>query len=265
MSKLAPVLYLSHGAPSLAIEPSAARDFLTTLGHDLDREFGRPRAVIVASAHWESDTPLLTGASAPPTIHDFGGFPEGLYRMRYPAPGAVDTSREACALLREAGFDAALDPERGFDHGAWVPLRLMYPEADVPISQLSIQSHLGPEHHLAVGHALAPLREKGVAIVGSGAITHNLRELFANRGERRVLPHVEQFVDWISERIDAGDLESLVAYRSRAPHGVRNHPTDEHLLPLFVAIGAATPGGRFHRIHSSATYGSLRMDSFAMA
>jgi 4,5-DOPA dioxygenase extradiol len=265
MPTMLPALFLSHGAPTLAIEPSAAREFLVALGPDLDRRFGRPRAVLIASAHWETPSPRLTGAAAPRTIHDFGGFPDELFRMRYPAAGAVDVAREARDRLVRAGFEAELDPERGLDHGAWVPLSLLYPGADVPVAQLSVQPHLGAAHHLAVGRALAPLRAAGVLIVGSGGITHNLTELFASRQLGAEMPHVTEFVEWIAERAEAGEIDRLADYRQAAPHAVRNHPTDEHLLPLFVALGAATPGAPVRRIHESATFGSVRMDSFEMA
>lgn len=258
-----PAIFVSHGAPTLAIEPSPAREFLAGLGRDLDRRFGRPSAVLAISAHWETVSPTVSTADFPATVHDFGGFPQALYCLRYPAPGATDTAREAAALIEEAGVGVALDPARGFDHGAWVPLLLMYPEADVPVTQLSVQPHLGTRHHHRIGQALRPLRERGVLILGSGAITHNLRELSARpAGE---LPYVGEFVEWIRERGEARDVEAILDYRRQAPHAARNHPSDEHLLPLFAVLGAASVGASLHRIHRSTTYGFLRMDAYEAA
>ncbi len=255
-----PTLFVSHGAPTLAIEPSAARDFLLELGRDLDRRCGRPSAVVVASAHWETPLPALGTAAHPETIHDFRGFPDELHRMRYRAPGSPSIAEEARRLLQASGIDATMDDRRGLDHGAWVPLSLLYPDADVPVTQLSIQPELDPRHHFRVGEALRPLREKNVLVLGSGSITHNLQALFASRGAR--LPYVAEFVDWIGERVEAADLPALLDYRARAPQAQQNHPTDEHLLPLFTALGAGSSQAKPRRIHRSETFGSLRMDAF---
>ena len=255
-----PSIFVSHGAPTLAIEPSDAREFLRDLGRELDRRYGRPSAVLVVSAHWETDAPTISTAEHPETIYDFRGFPDELYRMRYPAPGAPDLANEVVRLLAARGLRATTDERRGLDHGAWVPLSLLYPEADVPTTQLSVQPDRDPRHHHAVGEALRPLRAENVFVLGSGSITHNLRELFGRRGQP--MPHVGQFVDWIGERMEAGDVESLLDYRDRAPHAEQNHPTDEHLLPLFTALGAGSPGSKPRRIHRSQTFGELRMDAF---
>jgi 4,5-DOPA dioxygenase extradiol len=258
-SSAQPAIFVSHGAPTLAIEPSPAREFLAGLGREIDSRFGRPKAIAVVSAHWETPVPCAGAAPSPPTIHDFRGFPDELYRMRYPAPGAVATAREVVRRLAEAGIGATLDDRRGFDHGAWVPLCLMYPEADVPITQISIQPAGDPKHHHRIGEALRPLREEGVLLLGSGSITHNLRELSTRQTEGAA--HVRQFVDWVADRAAAGDSASLLDYRRLAPHAERNHPTDEHLLPFYVVLGAASVP-RLVRIHASVTFGSLRMDAF---
>ena len=254
-----PTIFVSHGAPTLVIEPSPARDFLVALGRDIDARFGRPAAVVAVSAHWETSVPAASIAASPATIHDFGGFPDQLHRMRYAAPGAPTTAQEVVRRLTAAGVEATTDRDRGLDHGAWVPLCLMYPDADVPVTQLSVQPSRDPRHHHRIGEALRPLREEGVLLLGSGSITHNLRELSARPAEEA--PHVRQFVDWIAERAAAGDAASLLDYRRLAPHAERNHPTDEHLLPLFVVLGAAA-SQRLRRIHASVTFGSLRMDAF---
>jgi len=260
---LAPALFVSHGSPTLAIEDSPARRFLSGWSADLPP----PRAVIVASAHWETARPMLSAAPAPATIHDFGGFPDALYAITYPAPGAPAIAEAAADLLRVAGLDAATDPARGLDHGAWVPLSLMYPGADIPVVSLSVQPQAGPAHHVAVGRALAPLRAEGVAVIGSGALTHDLPTLFGTRPAADAEPPawVTDFADWTAAALDDGRIDDLLRYREWAPAAVRNHPTEEHLLPLFVALGAGAPDGRAIRVHSSTTYGLLAMDAFAFA
>ena len=255
-----PAVFVSHGAPTLVIEPSPARDFLAGLGAALERRLGRPRAVLVVSAHWDTDMPTVGAAAEFETIHDFDGFPDELYRIRYPARGAEDVARAVIDRLGEAGLAARTDAARGLDHGAWVPLRLMYPAADVPIVSLSLQPNLGARHSFRVGEALRPLRAAGVLLLGSGSITHNLRELSARQSGEPA--HVGEFVEWIAARAEAGDAEALLDYRRKAPHAERNHPTDEHLLPFFMVLGAASAGAALRRIHASATFGSLRMDAF---
>jgi len=253
-----PTLFVSHGAPTLAVEDNGTTRFLRTLGQALPR----PRAILIATAHWETAQPMVGAAPRPETIHDFGGFPEALYRLRYEAAGAPDVAARAQDLLREAGFQAAIDGARGLDHGAWVPLLHAYPARDVPVVPLSIQSHLGPEHHFRVGRALAPLADEGVLIVGSGSITHNLREVFARRHDSQAPAWMRGFVDWMGARIEAGDEAGVLDYRARAPEAARNHPTDEHLLPLYVAMGAAGAGAAAKRIHADTTWGALAMDAY---
>ena len=250
-------LFISHGAPTLALEPGRTGAALTALGRDLPK----PAAILVASAHWETARPAASIASQPETIHDFGGFPDELYRMTYPAPGAPDVARQAKDLLDAAGIGADLDAGRGLDHGAWVPLRFLYPAADVPVTQLSIQPRLTPAHHYRVGEALRPLRRAGVLIVGSGSLTHNLREL--NVSGARPEPYAVEFQDWVYNTVCANDVAALLDYRRRAPQAARAHPTDEHLLPLFVALGAAGDSDSARRINDEITYGALAMDAYA--
>jgi 4,5-DOPA dioxygenase extradiol len=253
----APALFVSHGAPTLPFENVPARDFLR--GLFAARE--KPRAVLMASAHWETEAPAVSIADKPATIHDFWGFPPELSKIVYEAPGAPDVARRAAALLRAGGFDAGEDPGQGLDHGAWVPLFLALDDADVPVFQLSIQPHREPAHHYAVGQALAPLREEGVAVIGSGSATHNLRKLAWNQ-HKDVAPWARDFDEWFAARAEAGDVEALLDYRARAPHAVEAHPTDEHLLPFYVAMGA---GGDGKRIHASFTHGALSMAAYAFA
>ncbi|MBK9159954.1 MAG: dioxygenase [Nitrosomonadales bacterium] len=251
-----PVLFVSHGAPTLSLDSGETGAAWRQLGERLPR----PSAILVISAHWETPVPTVSSAVEPETIHDFYGFPAELYELHYFAPGAPALAQAVVDALQQAGIAVQRDATRGLDHGAWVPLRLMFPEADIPVAQLSLQPERDPAWHIAVGRALRPLREQGVLIVGSGSITHNLRALF-NHPQGEPSPEwVTGFCDWIAEKIEAGDLEALVEYRSRAPHAVQNHPTDEHLLPLFVALGAAHDIRKSQRLNRVMTYGMLAMD-----
>ena len=235
----------------LALDASnPAHAFIKNLGATLPR----PQAILVVSAHWDTTTPRVTGADRLDTIHDFYGFPEPLYALRYPASGKRTLAEQAVSLLNPA---ASMDETRGLDHGAWVPLLLMYPQADIPVVQLSLQTSLGPAHHLKLGQALAPLREQGVLIIASGGATHNLREYFHATGKHR--PY-EDFSAWLLDVLARADHEALLDYRQRAPQAARNHPTEEHFLPLFAAMGA---GGRHAaRLHHSFDR-TLCMDAFA--
>lgn len=260
MSTPLPALFVSHGSPMLALEDGPARRFLTGLAADLPR----PKAILVVSAHWETRTPVVSAASAPETIHDFGrGFPKALFAIRYSAPGAPELAARTAELLTAAGLPVSVHPDRGLDHGAWVPLGLAWPDADVPMTQLSIQPHLGPEWHRRLGEALRPLREEGVLIVASGALTHNLGEFFGRDLDAEAPDWVVAFGNWMHGAVTEGRADEALDYRSRAPHAARNHPTEEHLLPLFVAMGAGTPGAAGRRLHSSHTYGVLAMDAYA--
>jgi 4,5-DOPA dioxygenase extradiol len=258
-----PAIFVSHGAPTLPLDDVAARNFLSGLGTRIDAAFGRPSAILVASAHWETAAPEVSAPAANETIHDFGGFPRALYEMRYPAPPAPDVAAAAVSLLRTAGMRATIDLERGLDHGAWVPLMLMYPGADIPVAQLSVQTHLGPEHHLRLGQAIAALREEGVLVLGSGSYTHNLMELrgLRQQGITSEPDWVRGFADWTDAALAENRVDDLLAYRRLAPFGARNHPTEEHLLPLFVAMGAGG-GATAEHLHASVTHAALRMDVF---
>jgi 4,5-DOPA dioxygenase extradiol len=203
------------------------------------------------------------GLGALETVHDFFGFPKPLYELRYPAPGAPELAQRARGLLGEAGFTAAIDGCRGLDHGAWSPLLYMYPAADIPVVQLSLQSELGPRHHYRLGRAVAGLAGEGVLLVGSGHMTHNLRDWTRGAYDAPIVPYAKEFQSWVDERIRAGDHEALIEYRSRAPHAVRAHPTDEHFLPLFFALGAAGTDARPHRVYAAIEGGALAMDAYA--
>ena len=263
MTDRQPALFVSHGSPMLALEDGPAHRFLRGWSADLPR----PRAILAVSAHWETATPTVSLAARPETIHDFRGFPTALDELRYPAPGAPDVAAAAAGLLAGAGFETARAANRGLDHGAWVPLSLMWPGADVPIAQLSIQPDATPLHHFRLGRALQPLRDDGVLILASGAITHNLRALFTG-GYAHDAPArecVRAFADWVADALVGGRLDALLAYPQQAPYAAECHPTSEHFLPLFVALGAACDGRSARRVHASTTYGVLAMDAYSFA
>jgi 4,5-DOPA dioxygenase extradiol len=255
-----PAVFVSHGAPSLALEPAdPTHGFLLELGHTL----GKPSAVVCVSAHWEAPQPSVSAAEHPSTIHDFYGFPAPLYDIRYPAPGHPALAARVGAMLGAAAAPATLDARRGLDHGAWVPLSLMYPAADVPVLQLSVQSRLGAAHHAALGRALAPLRDEGVLILGSGGATHDLRRVAWGASEEDVPADVRAFEGWLVKCVESGATDELIAWRERAPSPASNHPTPEHFLPLFVPLGAAVPGTKGRVLHRAFAYGALSMAAFA--
>lgn len=254
-----PTIFVSHGMPAIVVQPCLTQDFLKNLG----QTFNRPKAIICISAHMEAVWPILTASAAPETIHDFAG-PRILFKKHYPAPGEPDLAQEAVSLLSHAGFKARTNPTRGLDHGAWVPLMLMYPEADVPVIQLSVQTELDPQHHLDLGRALKPLRKKGVLILGSGGATHNLPEI-RNYAIDSVPPdYATAFDAWLEETIREGREEALLDYIKQGPSASRNHPYPaEHFLPLFVPLGAAGPGANGRVLHKAFMYGILSMAAYA--
>ncbi|KNH09922.1 hypothetical protein BRCH_02881 [Candidatus Burkholderia brachyanthoides] len=230
-----PTVFISHGAPTLPIDPSMPSAEFASLAQTLPR----PNAILMLSAHWGTAQPMASVAEQPETIHDFYGFPHALYELRYPAPGAPDVARRATASLVQHNI-AAATAEHGLDHGAWVPLLLMFPDADVPVAQVSIQPRLDAAHHYRIGRALRDLREDGVMLVGSGQITHNLRMADFGARPEDADPRVAEFTDWFEDRMRERDIDALLDYRARVPHAALMHPTDEHLLPVFSALGAAS-------------------------
>lgn len=250
-----PSLFISHGSPMLALEPGASGPVLERLAAELPR----PKAIVLVSAHWESQELLVSGNPQPETWHDFGGFPPELFAVQYPAPGQPELAAQVVDLLKTDGLDARIDTKRPFDHGVWVPLSLMYPQADIPVVQISLPTRQGPALQTRVGHALASLREQGVLLIGSGSITHNLRELDWHAGPESVEPWAKAFRDWIIDKLAADDEAALHDYRRQAPYAVRSHPSDEHLLPLYFARGA---GGDFSITHQGFTLGALGMDIY---
>ena len=256
-----PALFVSHGAPTIVIDDTPARHFLAGLAGGLPAQ---PDAIVMISAHHDEPLASITSAAQPGTIHDFGGFPEELYRMRYPAPGSPDLAQRISGLLQGAGIANRLDPERGFDHGTWTPLILAWPEAEIPVVQVSINSRETPEYHYRLGQALEQLRDENILIIGSGAITHNLHAFFRGgyAADAPAQPWVTDFLGWLNGHLLAGDHQAALQAIGQAPHGSDNHPTMDHILPLFVALGAGGVAGQAAKLHASVEYGVLAMDTW---
>ena len=257
-----PSLFVSHGAPNLVIDDIPASGFLSAYR----RTLGTPRAIVVASAHYEAQPARVSADVAPEMIYDFRGFEPELYELVYAAPGDPELAARVVELLATNGVDAALEHGRGYDHGTWVPLMLMYPGAGVPVVQLSVSPAMGAEHHYRMGQALQPLCADNVLVLGSGSLTHNLGAYFRG-GFSKDDPApdwVAQFAGWMHDKVAKGDVDALLDYRTQAPFAEENHPSEEHLLPFFVAAGAAASQGRSgERIHSSTAFGVLAMDAYA--
>lgn len=256
-----PALFVSHGSPTIVIDDTPARTFLEGLAGELP---ARPNAIVLFSAHHDESVASVTSAAMPETIHDFGGFPTELYAMRYPAPGKPELAGRIAVMLDAAGIANRLDPLRGFDHGAWTPMMLTWPNADIPVVQVSINTRQSPEYHFALGQALAPLREENILLIGSGAITHNLRAFFRG-GFAATAPAeawVTGFLDWLGDRLATGDIAAALQAIEQAPHGRDNHPTMDHILPLFVALGAGGEATSATKLHASVDHGVLAMDAW---
>lgn len=257
-----PTVFISHGSPMLAVEPGPYGRAWKKMADELPK----PRAVLVVSAHWNTRQPVLNAADHPETLHDFGGFPAALYDIRYPAPGAPALARRAHELLSAAGITAGIATDRGLDHGAWVPLLHMYPDADIPVTQLSVQPGLDAAWHLKLGAVLRPLREEGVLILGSGSLTHNLYEAaFEDSSVEPSEAYAHEFQSWIYAALVQGDHDALSAWQSAAPHAHRAHPTPEHLLPLFVAYGAGGENPAVQRPLANFSLGVLAMDCYVFS
>jgi 4,5-DOPA dioxygenase extradiol len=256
-----PSLFVSHGAPLFATDPGTTGPAL----HAWATEYApaaQLKGIVIMSPHWMARAPTVMSTAAPETWHDFGGFPPELYQLQYPAPGSPALAAQVAELLAAANISAPLDTERPFDHGAWVPLMHMYPQADVPVVQLALPQGWGPAQVLALGRALQPLRAQGVLVMGSGSMTHNLREFF--NGDREPTPYVTEFSRWIENAISRGDVPALLDYTAQAPNAQRAHPSDDHFLPLFFALGAAGESFKADYISREVRYGMLAMDAVAL-
>ena len=257
-----PALYVSHGAPLFAVDAGETGPALTRWGQGLRAQFPALRGVVIMSPHWMARTPQVMTGPQPATWHDFGGFPPALYQLQYPAPGAPALAQEVLALLQAAGVAAQGDAGRPFDHGAWVPLMHLFPEADLPVVQVALPVGAGPAEVYALGAALRGLRSQGVLVMGSGSMTHNLAEFFG--GAREPAPYVIAFSRWIESALERGDMQALLNYRSLAPHAERAHPTEDHFLPLFFALGAAGDDLHANYLSREVMYSMLAMDAFAL-
>lgn len=258
-----PSLFISHGGPNVVTDDTPARDYLRSLSTLVEK----PSAIVIMSAHFETDGVAVVTDPHPGMIYDFGGFAPELYEMVYPAPGSPDVAEAAFGLLDAAGLAPTRIASRGYDHGTWTPLLLGFPDADIPVVQVSVDPGRDAAWHHAVGRALAPLREKGVLLIGSGHITHNLRALFpvmrhGRAGDPALADKVNAFVGWFADTLAAGDTAALLDWRRRAPNVAENHPTDEHLMPIFFAHGAAGDAPRAERVHASRQYGFFAWDSY---
>ncbi|WP_428506089.1 DODA-type extradiol aromatic ring-opening family dioxygenase [Roseateles sp.] len=262
-----PSLFLSHGSPMTALEGHETGQFWRQLGASLDANYGRPRAIVVVSAHTSARQPLLLAAAQHEAIYDFSGFDPRLYELRYDAPGAPALAQEIHGLAAAAGLNLQVLHQGGLDHGIWVPLRSLYPESDIPVLPLAFVASQSPAQQFALGAALRSLSEQGVLIIGSGSLTHNLSLLFTSSQmpayDAPELPTSAEFRTWWAQRSAALDWPALLDYRRQAPHAVAMHPSDEHLLPWYVAAGAGGSEYAPQRIHSALSYGCLAMDAYA--
>ncbi|MEO3387396.1 class III extradiol ring-cleavage dioxygenase [Mesorhizobium sp. CAU 1741] len=258
-----PTIFISHGGPNIVTDESDARTFLETLPGRMPK----PKAIVIMSAHFETDGVAVVTDDNPEMIHDFGGFARELYEMVYPAPGEPKLAERVAGLLEAAGLEPSRVEQRGYDHGTWTPLKLAFPEADIPVVQVSIDPRRDAQWHHQVGKALAPLRDEGVLLVGSGHITHNLKVIFPlMRGGATVDPvtaeKVDAFTQWFAETLEGTEREAVLDWKRLAPYSEENHPTDEHLMPLFFAFGAAGEGASAERVHASKQFGCFAFDSY---
>jgi 4,5-DOPA dioxygenase extradiol len=260
MTQTQPALFVPHGAPTFALRPGAAGAALVRQGQSLPQ----PRAIVIVSAHWDTAVATVGFADRPETIHDFWGFPDELYGLNYPATGCREAAEEVVAAIRAAGLPVEKDAGRGVDHGAWIPLRLMFPDADVPVIPLSIQSRGGTTQAYRLGQALAPLAARGFLVIASGNITHNLRDYqVAARNSGQTPAYVREFTDWLAARLASHDIPALLDYRRQAPGALQAHPSDEHLLPLYVALGAGGDTAQARRFHAGIDDYVIAMDAYS--
>jgi 4,5-DOPA dioxygenase extradiol len=258
-------IFVSHGSPMTALEPRAAGAFMQELGPAIDAAFGRPKAIVAISAHTLARAPVLLAAPRHEAVYDFGGFDDRLYTLRYDAAGDPALAARVEQLLRDASIDVHRLERGGLDHGIWTPLRYLWPAADIPVLPLAFVPTWSPRQLFDFGAALAPLADRGVLIMGTGSITHNLRRVFAG-GLNADAPEIAEsaaFRRWMQQRSSERDWDALFDYRRQAPHAMDMHPTDEHLLPWYVAAGAGGRDGPPLRLHDSLTFGSLGMDVYA--
>lgn len=251
---------MPHGSPTFALNPGAAGAAMSAITQKLPPA----RAIVVVSPHWDTPIPTVSMATQLETIHDFYGFPEELYQLQYPATGCPEVAQEVVLALQSAGFEVAQDNAHGLDHGAWQPLRQMFPDADVPIVPLSMQMHGGPAHAYRIGQALSTLTDKNIWVIASGNITHNLRDWHMVASTNKQTPgYVQGFADWVEEKLKAHDAQALIHYRQHSAQGRQAHPSEDHLLPLFVALGAAGDNAQAQAFFRGVSDYVIAMDGYA--
>ncbi|WP_151715878.1 class III extradiol ring-cleavage dioxygenase [Acinetobacter sp. TUM15071] len=248
-----PGLFISHGSPMLALDPEQVGPALHRLGNNLPK----PQAIVVMSAHWESQALEVNTSTRPQTWHDFRGFPPALYDIRYPAAGAPKLAEEILTRFAEAGIAAHANSTRPRDHGVWMPLLHMYPDADIPVIEISLPIQMNADEIYKIGQVLSPLREQQILLIGSGSITHNLAEL-SWQADADVPTWASSFRNTVVSKLTHQDYDAVLDWPT-LPYIQRNHPTLEHLAPLFFAMGT---GPRFNVVHSSFSMGSLGMDIY---
>ncbi len=255
-----PAVFISHGSPMVAVQSGPYQEALAEFGRTL-----KPKAIVAISAHWGSGSTVgITATERNSTLHDFGGFPAALYELTYNAPGSPELAAHIAELLRAGGWDAAITPNRGLDHGVWIPLRLMCPAADVPVVELSVPLQLSPEELYKIGEALVPLRREGVLILGSGGIVHNLRLVKFESIHHPVDAWAAEFDSWFRDAAKGGRHADLFRYEELAPHARMAVPTYEHFAPVFPILGAGS-GGAVSTIYEGFEHGNISMRSFAIA
>ena len=255
-----PVIFLSHDDPSQAVDSDHPSNLFL---RNLEKQLRRPKAIVCVSAHWETSVPTLSGADELKTIHDFYGFPEAFYQLDYQVPGKPELAKIIQTRLINAGIKADIDEQRGIDHGAWCVLKPLFPDADIPTIQLSVNPHSSPAEHIKVGETLQELRQQDVLIIASGTTTHNLSAWHNGMTiDMPVADYVKAFRDWVVTQLQQRQTNALCDYLVQAPYAQRNHPTPEHFLPLFIALGATTAKDQFSLLDDSYIYGHFSMASF---
>jgi 4,5-DOPA dioxygenase extradiol len=256
-----PAVFVSHGSPMVALQQGLYQDALAAFGRSHS-----PKAIVVVSAHWGTGTTIeITGDNTHRTIHDFGGFPSELYALTYDAPGSPTLAATVARMLEDAGWKSSVTRERGLDHGAWIPLRILYPGADIPVVALSVPLQFSPEQLYRVGRSLSPLLAEGVLILGSGGIVHNLRQVHFEDRHAAVDPWAAEFDKWFAEGVKSHDHKALFDFAEAAPYARMAVPTFEHFAPVFAVLGAGADSVDVSTIFEGFEHGNISMRSFAIA
>lgn len=256
-----PSLFVGHGAPTIVMEDNR----YTRLLREFPNTLGRPKGIVIFSAHWESRVQRIGCPQRYDMIYDFYGFPPQMYRMQYPASGDEQLAQTVQALLAQNGIGSDIDRVRGMDHGAWTPLMLMMPQADIPVVTMSVDIRLSPAQHYAIGRALAPLKGQGILVMASGGIVHNLRMVRMDAQDEQADPWAREFNDWIGGRLTRWDLDALLDYPRSAPHADIAVARSEHFVNLLLAMGAGDAERKATLHGSMIQYGNLSLDLWSFA